>query len=170
MVMAKDSSSRSTTSLAVTSTAFKNGEAIPTQFTCDGADRSPPLAWSGAPQNTAAYALIVEDPDAPGGTFIHWVLYDIPGNVRSLPEGVARGDAVAALGGAKQGRTGFKGALGYGGPCPPRGSAHHYHFRLVALDKTLGIPAGASRDDVTSAMRGHELARGELVGTYARQK
>ena len=170
MAMAKDSSSPSTTSVAVTSTAFKNGDAIPAQFTCDGADRSPPLAWSGAPKNTAAYALLVEDPDAPGGTFIHWVIYDIPSSVSSMPEGVAKGETVSTLGGARQGRTGFKGTPGYGGPCPPRGPAHHYHFRLFALDKPLGIPAGASRDDVMSAMRGHELARGELVGTYARQK
>ena len=168
--MAKDSSSPSTTSLAVTSTAFKNGDAIPAQFTCDGADRSPPLAWSGAPKNTAAFALLVEDPDAPGGTFIHWVIYDIASSVSSMPEGVAKGETVSALGGARQGRTGFKGTPGYGGPCPPRGAAHHYHFRLFALDRTLGIPAGASRDDVMSAMRGHELARGELVGTYTRQK
>ena len=167
--MPKDSSSQSTASLSVTSSAFKNGGAIPRQFTCDGADRSPALAWSGAPQNTAAYALIVEDPDAPGGTFIHWVLYDIPANVQSLPEGIAKGESVSTLG-AKQGRTGFKDAPGYGGPCPPRGPAHHYHFRLFALDKPLGIPAGASRDDVVAAMRGHELARGELIGTYARQK
>lgn len=168
--MAKDSSSQSGGSLSLTSTAFKDGDAIPSQFTCDGADRSPALAWSGAPKNTAAYAIIVEDPDAPGGTFIHWVLYDIPATARSLPEGIAKGDTVASLGSARQGRTGFKGVPGYGGPCPPRGPAHHYHFRLFALDKVLGIPAGASRDDVVSAMRGHELARGELVGTYARQK
>lgn len=170
MSMAKDSSPQSSTSLSVTSTAFKDGGAIPSQFTCDGADRSPALAWSGAPQNTAAYAIIVEDPDAPGGTFIHWVLYDIPATVRSLPEGIVKGDAIASLGTAKQGRTGFKGTPGYGGPCPPRGPAHHYHFRLFALDKVLGLPAGASRDEVVSAMRGHELARGELVATYARQK
>ena len=167
--MAKDSRSK-TAVLSLTSPAFAEGDSIPTQFTCDGADHSPPLIWSGAPQGTAAYALVVEDPDAPGGTFIHWVLYDMPANVRSLPEGVAKGETVPAAGGAKQGRTGFKGAPGYGGPCPPRGPAHHYHFKLFALDKSLGIAAGASRDDVMGAMRGHELARGELVGTYARRK
>ena len=167
--MANSSATKTLVSLSVTSPAFKDGSAIPTQFTCDGANRSPALQWSGAPDQTAAYALIVEDPDAPSGTFIHWVLYDIPSNVHAIPEGIAKGPTVASLGGAKQGETGFKGTPGYGGPCPPKGPAHHYHFRLFALDKSLGLKAGASRDDVMQAMRGHEVGRGELVGTYARQ-
>jgi Raf kinase inhibitor-like YbhB/YbcL family protein len=156
--------------IQLTSSAFKNGDSIPTRFTCDGADQSPPLAWTGAPANTAAFALIVEDPDAPGGTFIHWVIYDIPASATSLPEGVTKGDVVAQLGNARQGRTGFGGSPGYGGPCPPAGPAHHYHFRLFALDRKLGLQSGASRDDVMKAMSGRELGRGELVGTYARKK
>ena len=168
--MANSSAAKTPVSLSLTSPAFRDGSAIPTQFTCDGADRSPALTWSGASDGTASYALIVEDPDAPSGTFIHWVLYDVPANVHSLPEGVAKGPTVASLGGARQGQTGFKGTPGYGGPCPPKGPAHHYHFRLFALDKLLGLAPGASREDVVTAMRGHELARGELVGTYARQR
>ena len=157
------------TQLSLTSAGFKDGAAIPVQFTCDGANQSPPLTWADTPENAASYALIVEDPDAPGGTFIHWVLYDIPATTRALPQGVAQGPSVSALGGAKQGRTGFKNTLGYGGPCPPKGAPHHYHFKLFALDKTLGLESGATRDQVMEAMRGHELARGELVGTYARK-
>jgi Raf kinase inhibitor-like YbhB/YbcL family protein len=168
--MANRSAADTLTALSLTSPAFKDGAAIPAQFTCDGGNRSPALSWSGAPDRTASYALLVEDPDAPGGTFVHWVIYDIPANVHSLPEGIAKGATVASLGAAKQGQTGFKGTPGYGGPCPPKGPAHHYHFRLFALDKSLGLESGASRDDVVKAMRGHELARGELVGTYARQR
>ena len=169
--MASPSSTTTRTDLSLTSRAFHDGDAIPTQFTCDGADRSPALEWSGAPDQAKSFALIVEDPDAPGGTFIHWVLYDIPGSVHVIPEGIPKGPTVSPLGGAKQGRTSFKGTPGYGGPCPPPGAAHHYHFLLFALDKTtLGIEPGASRDDVMHAMRGHELAHGELVGTYARKR
>ena len=163
-------SSRGTlTAIALSSAGFENGAAIPVQFTCDGADQSPPLAWEDAPGNTASFALLCEDPDAPGGTFIHWVLYDIPPMTHALPQGVPKGPTVASLGGAKQGKTSFKNAIGYGGPCPPKGPAHHYHFILVALDKSLGLEPGASYTDVVNAMHGHELARGELVGTYARK-
>lgn len=153
--------------LALTSSAFKNGHAIPARFTCDGEDISPELSWSGAPQDTESFVLIVEDPDAPGGTFIHWVLYDLPGDTRTLPEGVPKGATLPQLGGARQGHTNFK-SLGYGGPCPPKGPAHHYHFRLFALDAQLGLDAGATRDEVVDAMNAHELGRAELVGTYAR--
>jgi hypothetical protein len=157
------------TELAISSPAFKDGAPIPVQFTCDGADESPPLAWSEAPGNTASFALICEDPDAPGGTFIHWVLYDIPPMTHALPQGVPKGPTVSMLGGAKQGRTSFKNAIGYGGPCPPKGRAHHYHFILHALDTALGLEPGATHGTVVAAMRGHELARGEIVGTYARK-
>jgi Raf kinase inhibitor-like YbhB/YbcL family protein len=161
---------RPATPLALTSAAFRSGDSIPTRFTCDGANHSPPLAWSGAPEKTVAYALVVEDPDAPGGTFVHWVLYDLPARTTSLPEGVPKGDTVAQVGGAQQGATGFKGTPGYGGPCPPPGPAHHYHFRLLALDAKLGLAPGASRDDVMNAAKGHELALGEIVATYARKR
>ena len=156
------------TQLSLTSAGFKDGAAIPAQFTCDGANESPPLTWGDAPDNTASYALIIEDPDAPGGTYIHWVLYDIPATTHALPQGLPKDPTLSTPSGAKQGRTSFK-TVGYGGPCPPKGPAHHYHFTLVALDKTLGLEPGATRDRVVDAMRGHELARGELVGTYARK-
>jgi len=156
------------TELAVASTAFKDGAPIPVQFTCDGADESPPLTWPDAPDNAASYALIVEDPDAPGGTFIHWVLYDLPATTHALPRGVPNDESLSSPAGAKQGKNSFK-KIGYGGPCPPKGKPHHYHFILFALDKSLGLPPGASRDQVVDAMRGHELGRGEVVGTYARK-
>ena len=165
-----DTGAPQSAALTLTSPAFKNNEAIPAKFTCDGANHSPPLAWSGAPAKTASYALIVEDPDAPGGTFVHWVIYDLPAATTSLPEGVQRGESVSQLGGARQGAGGFKGQPGYGGPCPPKGPAHHYHFRLFALDKKLGLKPNASRDEVVGAMSGHELGRAELVGTYARKQ
>jgi Raf kinase inhibitor-like YbhB/YbcL family protein len=160
--------SRSTFSLA--STAFGNGDAIPSRYTCDGADLSPPLEWSAAPVGTGSFALIVEDPDAPGGTFTHWVLYDLPPEVRALPEDVPRSATLSELGGARQGRTSYGEALGYGGPCPPPGPAHHYHFRLFALDAKLGLPPGTSRDALLAATRGHQLGVTELVGLYARKK
>jgi Raf kinase inhibitor-like YbhB/YbcL family protein len=151
------------------SPAFQSGDSIPRQHTCDGADVSPPLDWLAPPGGTASFALIVEDPDAPGGTFIHWVLYDLPGSSASLPEGVAKSGELPQMGGARQGRTSF-GRTGYGGPCPPAGAAHHYHFRLFALRAKLGLGAGASRDEVVSAIQAHELGRAELVGLYARAK
>jgi hypothetical protein len=151
------------------SSAFQNGDTIPRPYTCDGADESPPLEWRSVPARTAAYALLVEDPDAPHGTFIHWVLYDLPGGTTSLPAGVPKEGTLPQLGGARQGRTSF-GTVGYGGPCPPPGPAHHYHFRLYALDATLGLATGATRDQVVAAMRGHELGQAELVGLYARAR
>jgi Raf kinase inhibitor-like YbhB/YbcL family protein len=158
-----------TTMFTLASPAFQDGDSIPRANSCDGADRSPELRWLGAPPGPAAFALIVEDPDAPGGTFIHWVLYDLPGSFASLPEAVPNGGELPQLGGAKQGRTGF-GRTGYGGPCPPPGPAHHYHFRLFALSAKLGLAAGATRDQVMSAIQAHELAHAELVGLYARAK
>jgi Raf kinase inhibitor-like YbhB/YbcL family protein len=160
---------RVTTMFTLTSPAFQGGDSIPRQFTCDGADVSPPLGWLAPPSGTASFALIVEDPDAPGGTYIHWVLYDLPGAMASLPEAVPKGAELPQLGGAKQGRTSF-GRTGYGGPCPPPGPAHHYHFLLFALNAKLGLAAGATRDQVMTAMQAHELGRAELVGLYARAK
>jgi Raf kinase inhibitor-like YbhB/YbcL family protein len=158
-----------TTMFTLASPAFQNGDSIPRIYTCDGADRSPPLDWTAPPPRAVSFALIVEDPDAPAGTFVHWVLYDLPASAASLPEGVPKTADLPQLGGAKQGRTGF-GTTGYGGPCPPPGPAHHYHFRLSALNAKLGLTAGATREQVVSAMRGHEIGRAELVGLYARSK
>lgn len=161
-------STKTLTDLSLSSTAFKDGGPIPVQFTCDGANQSPPLSWADAPDNTVSYALIVEDPDAPGGTFIHWVLYDIPATTHALPQGVPTDPVLANPVAAKQGRTSFR-QVGYGGPCPPKGKPHHYHFILFAVDTKLGVEPGSTRDQVMNAMRGHEIARGELVGTYARK-
>jgi Raf kinase inhibitor-like YbhB/YbcL family protein len=158
-----------TTMFTLASPAFQNGDTIPRIYTCEGANKSPPLDWTAPPPHAMSFALIVEDPDAPAGTFIHWVLYDLPASAASLPEEVPKAADLAQLGGAKQGRTGF-GTVGYGGPCPPPGPAHHYHFRLFALSAKLGLAAGATRDQVVAAMRGHEIGRAELVGLYARSK
>ena len=150
------------TVFTLTSAAFSEGQAIPANYTCDGEDRSPPLSWDGAPA-AQSFALIVDDPDAPGGTFTHWVLFDIPAAQRELPEGLAAG----ALGVA--GRTGF-GKAGYGGPCPPPGAPHRYVFTLSALDvATLNLPANASRSAVEAAMRGHILGQTQLMGRYGRK-
>ena len=146
------------------STAFKNGEEIPRKYTCDGEDLSPPLKWSGAPPETKSYALIVYDPDAPKGIFYHWLLYNIPPDLTSLPEGVPKGGETPY---GLQGINDF-GALGYGGPCPPPGSTHHYVFMLLALDTKLDIKAGATINDLLKALDGHVLAYAKLVGTYGR--
>jgi Raf kinase inhibitor-like YbhB/YbcL family protein len=154
---------------SLSSTAFQDGSAIPVKHTCDGADVSPPLAWSGAPSRAAAYALIADDPDAPAGTWVHWVLYNLPGTTTHLPENVAKTDAVPDLGGALQGRNDFRRA-GYGGPCPPPGPAHRYFFKLYALDAPLKLKPGAQKQDVEAAMQAHVLGTAQLVGAYGRQR
>ena len=154
--------------LSLTSTAFKEGGPIPTKYTCDGADQSPPLAWSGIPQGTAAFALIADDPDAPARTWVHWVIYDVPAVSGGIPENVSKVEAPKEIKGAVQGRNDSHG-VGYGGPCPPPGSAHRYFFKLYALAAPLGLRPGASKQDVERAMGGHVLATAQLMGTYARQ-
>ena len=151
----------------LSSGSFQNNQAIPRRYTCDGEDVSPALAWNGAPEGTKSFALIMDDPDAPGGTFVHWVLYDLPAETMQLPEGVPKTEELAS--GARQGRNGF-GRTGYGGPCPPPGKPHHYHFKLYALPRKLGLPAGASKDAVLEAMGKDTLAQPEIVGTYARSR
>ncbi len=153
--------------LLLSSSAFTSGSAVPTRFTCDGADVSPPLAWSGVPAGTVSFAVIADDPDAPGGTWLHWVLFNVPGTLAALPEGLAGTGELRQVGGARQGRNDF-GKLGYGGPCPPPGRAHRYFFRLYALDTSLPLKAGAARREVEQAMRGHVLGEATLMGTYAR--
>lgn len=147
------------------SSAFTTGQTIPTPHTCDGEDVSPPLAWSGVPAAAASFALLCDDPDAPRGTWVHWVLYDLDPSVTSLPRALPRAATVA--GGARQGQNDF-GKLGYGGPCPPRGPAHRYFFRLLALDRKLGLDSGATMREVLAAAEGHILARAELMGRYGR--
>jgi len=154
--------------LILTSGAFAAGGAIPAKYTCDGADVSPRLAWSGAPAGTAAFALIADDPDAPAGTWVHWVLFNLPGNLTALPEDVAKTDQLAGLGGALQGRNDFR-RIGYGGPCPPAGRPHRYFFKLYALDAALPLKAGATKQDVERAMRGHVLGEASLMGSYTRR-
>jgi hypothetical protein len=149
--------------MKLTSTSFQEGSRIPAKFTCNGAGISPQLTWSAPPAGTVSFALIVTDPDAPRGTFVHWVLYDLPAETRALPEGLPR----QLADGGRQGRNDF-GDLGYGGPCPPPGSPHHYIFTLYALDAKLNLPVGATRAQVEAALQGHILAQGELVGLYNR--
>jgi hypothetical protein len=151
--------------LAVTSTAFVTGGPIPATFTCDGADVSPPLSWSVTPRGTAAYAVFLEDPDAPGGTFTHWVLLDLPATTTSLPQDVPRGQRPATGGAQAQNDAGV---TGYSGPCPPAGPAHRYRFTVYALDRPLGIVPVPSKGAALKAMNGHILSQGTLVGTYQR--
>lgn len=144
----------------LTSSAFREGGAIPKRYTCDGANVSPSLEWEGAPERTAAFVLIVDDPDARG--FVHWVLYDLTGAASGgLPEAVS-----ASPDAPPQGTNGF-GRLGYGGPCPPSGT-HHYRFTLYALDATLALTGAPKADAVRAAMSGHVLAEKTLTGTYSR--
>lgn len=149
--------------LSVSSTAFQEGERIPAKYTCQGQDISPPLALSGTPEGTKTLALIMDDPDAPGGVFTHWVIFNLPPD--SLPEAVPTEPQLPS--GALQGRNDF-GKIGYGGPCPPPGSPHRYRFTLYALDKQLDLKAGSSKQQVLGAMRGHTLDQGQLAGTYQR--
>jgi len=150
---------------ALTSPNFRNNQPMPAKHSCEGADASPALKWEGAPAGTKSFALICDDPDAPGGSWVHWVIYEIPANTKELPEGVAKSDAAA---GARQGMNDF-GKVGYGGPCPPRGhGVHHYHFRLYALDTDLNLAARVTRRQLEAAMKGHILGQTELVGTYQR--
>jgi len=152
--------------LELTSSAFKEGESIPTKHTCYGDDVSPPLKWSGIPNSAKSLALICDDPDAPAGTWVHWVLYDLPANVNELPEGIAASETTPQ--GAKQGVNDFQ-RVGYGGPCPPSGKPHRYFFKLYALDAELSLKPRATKSDLLNAMKGHTLAEGQLMGTYKRQ-
>lgn len=147
------------------SSAFAPSEPIPSRYTCEGEDLSPPLTWSGAPVGTRSFALIMEDPDAPGGTFVHWVVYNLPASVTSLPEGI-RSDSDLPQG-AVHGRNSF-GRNNYGGPCPPRGP-HRYFFTLYALDRQLALAPGATKEALLRAMEGHILAQAQLMGTYKRR-
>jgi len=152
--------------MELASTAFKNGEVIPQKYTCEGADVSPALSWAEAPQGTKTLVLIVDDPDAPVGTWVHWVLFNLPATARALTEAVPK--TATAVGGL-QGRNDFQ-QIGYGGPCPPRGKPHRYFFKLYALDAVLDLRPGATKRDVEAAMKGHIQANGELMGTYQRSK
>lgn len=152
--------------LTITSSAFEPGSGIPSRYTCDGDDRSPPLAWTGAPDGTQSFALLVLDPDAPDPrapkrTWVHWVVYDLPADCRGLPEGTGPAQLPE---GARQGLTDAR-ATGYHGPCPPVGR-HRYFFRLYALDTLLRAPDVLDRAGLDAAMEGHVLEKAELMGTY----
>lgn len=152
--------------LSVTSTSFEQGGKIPSRYTCDGANVSPPLRWKGAPEDTSSFVLITDDPDAPMGTWVHWIVYNIPGTLSELPEAVAK--KAMLNNGSKQGRTSF-GDIGYGGPCPPSGS-HRYFFKIYALDTELTLdPQKATKNTVLNAIEDHVIAYGELMGTYKRK-
>ena len=151
--------------LALSTTAFPNGGVIPARHTCEGADASPPLCWSDAPEGVRSFALIVEDPNAPVGVWIHWLLWDIPSSTQSLPTGLEPGA------GGVSGRNDF-GRRGYGGPCPPRGHGpHRYFFHLFAVDQaSLGLAEGSNRQALENALAGHAVAKAEYMGTYERKK
>jgi Raf kinase inhibitor-like YbhB/YbcL family protein len=151
--------------LSLSSPVFQEGEKIPVKYTCSGQDMSPPLMWGEPPHGTQAFALILDDPDAPGGVFTHWVIFNLPVDSRELPEAVPRDNQLENK--ALQGMTDF-GRVGYGGPCPPPGPAHHYLFSLYALDRPLDLNAGASKKQVLDAMQGHILAQGQLTVIYQR--
>jgi Raf kinase inhibitor-like YbhB/YbcL family protein len=151
--------------IQITSTAFADGSPIPQKYTCDKEDISPPLAWTGLPARTKSLALIVDDPDAPGGVWVHWVVYNMPPALTGLPEGVAKTATLAGIG--VQAITDFR-KPGYGGPCPPKGKPHRYFFKLYALDNLLDLPSGAQRAEVDKAKQGHVLATGQLIGVYGR--
>jgi Raf kinase inhibitor-like YbhB/YbcL family protein len=151
--------------LELTSTAYSDGEAVPARYTCDGENVSPPLAWTGVPQETATFALMFDDPDAPGGTWVHWVLFNIPGQTRSLAEGQPGVDELPD--GSRHGANSWR-RRDYGGPCPPSGT-HRYVLKLYALDTALQVAPGATTVELMGAMAGHVLAQAELLGTYSRQ-
>jgi len=151
--------------IEVTSPAFDEGAMIPAEYTADGRDVSPPIVWSPGPEGTKSYVLISDDPDAPMGTWVHWVVYNIPPDVTSLDENVPADKTLPS--GAQQGSTDF-GRIGYGGPAPP-GGTHRYFFKVYALDTVLDdLPTGATKGQVEAAMNGHVLAEGQLMGKYSR--
>jgi len=152
--------------IALESSSFETNGMIPAIYTCDGENVSPELRWQGVPENSQSLVLIMDDPDAPRGTFVHWVVYDIPPDVIGFVENRPMEESLAV--GGLQGTNGFR-RIGYGGPCPPSGT-HRYLFKLYALDTILGLPPRASKSDVVEAIDGHIVGFGELVGQYARQQ
>ncbi len=153
--------------ISLTSTAFEDGGGIPYLYTCEGDDISPPLQWSGAPVSTRTYAMVCEDPDAPRGTWIHWVLYNLPSDAVELTKAVPTLPELPS--GARHGRN-TAGDLAYAGPCPPEGKPHRYFFRLYALDISLNLPPGATKAELEQAIDQHIVAQGTLMGTYEHRK
>jgi Raf kinase inhibitor-like YbhB/YbcL family protein len=152
--------------MQVTSSAFQEGTALPKQFTGDGKDVSPALRWTGAPTGAKSFAVICDDPDAPRKEpWVHWVLFNLPADQQDLVEGVPAKEVLPS--GARQGKNDF-GNPGYGGPAPPKGKPHRYYFKVYALDTMLDLKEGATKSQLEQAMKGHILAQGQLMGTYAR--
>ncbi len=151
--------------IKITSSAFAEGGLIPSKYTCDGSNISPPLQWDMVPEGTKSVALICDDPDAPIGTFVHWVLFGLPAEAGELEENIPPDKTLPN--GAKQGTNGF-GRIGYGGPCPPSGT-HRYFFKIYALKTELNLAAGATKSDLLNAMEGHILGQGQLIGKYKRR-
>lgn len=151
--------------MEIKSSAFQNGAEIPRKYTCDGSDVPPELGWEGAPAGAKSFALVADDPDAPGGAWTHWVIYDLPPEARALAEGLPALETLP--GGARQGVNDFR-KVGYGGPCPPAGRTHRYFFRLYALDAPTGLKPRATRQQLLDAVKGHVLGEGELMGRYKR--
>lgn len=147
------------------SAAFQEGGTIPSRYTCDGKNVSPDLAWSGAPKGTESFVLICDDPDAPVGTWVHWVIFNIPAGTNGLPLGVPTTRELAD--GSRQGINDFH-RIGYGGPCPPKGPAHRYFFKIYALDTKLDLAPGATKQQLLNAMKGHVLGETKLTGMYRR--
>lgn len=152
--------------IQISSGAFANEGFIPQKYTCDGENISPPLTWKNIPSGTKSIAIINDDPDAPVGTWVHWVIYNIPPNISGLPEGIKPIEKLPD--GTMQGRNGW-GKIGYGGPCPPSG-VHRYFFKIYALDKMLDLKPGATKEELLKAMKGHILAEGQFYGKYSRKK
>lgn len=153
--------------LKVESPAFAEGERIPAKYTCEGDDVSPALSWTGVPEGTKEFALTADDPDAPGKTWVHWVLYGLPPGATELPEGVPATESLSD--GARNGKNDFS-KVGYGGPCPPPGhGVHRYFFKLYALDSAVDLGPGATKNKLIEAIEGHALAKSELTGTYERE-
>jgi len=151
--------------IKITSPAFEHESLIPPKYTCDGADMSPPLQWQAVPEGTKSIALICDDPDAPAGIWVHWVIFGLPADTKELAENIPPDKTLPN--GAKQGTSDF-GKIGYGGPCPPSGT-HRYFFKVYALDAQIDLPAGARKSQLLDAMKGHILAEGQLMGKYKRQ-
>jgi Raf kinase inhibitor-like YbhB/YbcL family protein len=151
--------------ISISTDAFGAGDRIPDEYTCTGKNVSPAFSWSGVPANTKSLALIMDDPDAPGGTFVHWVLFNIPPETKNLSKGIAGNKTLAD--GSRHGKTDFD-RMGYGGPCPPPGKPHRYYFRIYALDTKLDLQPAVTKTQIEKAMSGHILAKGEIIGIYAR--
>lgn len=168
---AKKGGAMTTMTFTITSPSFGNGEYIPKKHACGGEDVSPALSWDGLPGAAKSVAVIMDDPDAPAGAWVHWIIFDLPASAKGVKENAPRTEALPD--GSKQGLVwGTDDAscsrIGYFGPCPPPGKPHHYVFRVYALDKFLGLPAGTAKGALLKAMKGHILAQGELTGLYKR--